>query len=65
MEAKELEQRRKALGLSREVLAKELFTNPATVWRWETGERQIPPYLSLALETVERKLARRKGRAKK
>lgn len=63
MEVKELERRRKALGLSRAALAKELSTNTVTVWRWETGERQIPPYLSLALETIERKLARRKRRA--
>lgn len=65
MDSKELQKRREALGLSRAALAKELFTNPATVWRWETGERQIPPYLTLALEMVERNISRRKKRAKK
>lgn len=54
MEAAELQRRREALGLSREELARELKTTSVTVWRWENGERTIPPYLSLALDTVER-----------
>lgn len=54
MEAEELQKRREALGLSRDELARELKTTTVTIWRWENGERSIPPYLSLALETIER-----------
>ena len=54
MEADELQRRREALGMSRDDLAKALLTTSVSVWRWENGERAIPPYLSLALETVER-----------
>jgi DNA-binding XRE family transcriptional regulator len=54
MTAEELKQRRETLGMSRDDLAKALLTTPVTVWRWENGERAIPPYLPLALETVER-----------
>ena len=57
MEAIDLQKRREALGLSREGLARELSTTVVTVWRWENGERGIPPYLELALQTVERSLA--------
>jgi transcriptional regulator with XRE-family HTH domain len=54
MEGTELQQRREALGMSRDELAKALQTTSVSVWRWENGERAVPPYLSLALETVER-----------
>ncbi len=54
MEGNELQQRREALGMSRDELAKALQTTSVSVWRWENGERAIPPYLPLALETVER-----------
>jgi len=54
MEGNELQQRREALGMSRDDLAKALQTTAVSVWRWENGERSIPPYLPLALETVER-----------
>src|SRR5262245_61041345 len=60
MEAVDLQKRREALGLSREELARELSTTVVTVWRWENGERGIPPYLELALQTIERTLADRK-----
>ncbi len=40
--------------MSRDELAKALQTTSVSVWRWENGERAIPPYLPLALETVER-----------
>jgi transcriptional regulator with XRE-family HTH domain len=55
MEADELRARRDALGMSRDELARELCVTAVTIWRWETGGRKIPPYLSLALETIERK----------
>ena len=54
MEGNELQQRREALGMSRDELAKALQTTSVSVWRWENGKRAVPPYLSLALETVER-----------
>ncbi len=54
MESEELQNRREALGMSRDELAKALQTTSVSVWRWENGERSIPPYLPLALETVER-----------
>ena len=54
MEGNALQQRREALGMSRDELAKALQTTSVSVWRWENGERAVPPYLSLALETVER-----------
>jgi transcriptional regulator with XRE-family HTH domain len=54
MEGNELQKRREALGMSRDELAKALQTTSVSVWRWENGERAIPPYLPLALETVER-----------
>ncbi len=54
MEANELQRRREALGMSRDELAKALQTTSVSVWRWENSERAIPPYLPLALETIER-----------
>ncbi len=40
--------------MSRDQMAKALQTTSVSVWRWENGERSVPPYLPLALETVER-----------
>ena len=54
MDKEELQRRREALGMSREELATALQTTTVSIWRWENGERGIPPYLALALETVER-----------
>jgi transcriptional regulator with XRE-family HTH domain len=54
MEGNELQQRREALGMSRDEFAKALHTTSVSVWRWENGERGIPAHLPLALETVER-----------
>jgi transcriptional regulator with XRE-family HTH domain len=64
MEGTELQQRREALGMSRDELAKALQTTSVSVWRWENGERAVPPYLSLALETVERERGNPSGAAK-
>ena len=52
----DLQKKREELGLSREELARELKTTSVSIWRWEKDERAIPPYLDLALETVERRL---------
>lgn len=42
------------LKMTQGELALALRVAPNTVSRWEIGDRQIPPYLDLALETVER-----------
>lgn len=56
----ELKNWRERLGLTREGLARELETTYTTVYRWEKEDRDIPPYLKLALETVERNLKSKK-----
>lgn len=61
MTGDELREKREALGMTQEQLATELKVAPNTVARWERGERSIPPYLDLALETIERNQAK-KGR---
>jgi transcriptional regulator with XRE-family HTH domain len=53
----ELEHIRKRMNLTREELARELKTTYTTVYRWETGSREIPPYLELALHALEFGLA--------
>jgi DNA-binding transcriptional regulator YiaG len=52
----ELKEFRKRLNLSQKELAEKLKVATNTVSRWEIGARQIPEFLDLALETVERKL---------
>lgn len=58
MTADELIARREALGLSRGELANRLGLPHVTIWRWETGERQIQMagVLDLALQTLEREV---------
>jgi len=51
----ELAQRRKALGFSQVKLAAALRVGLGTVSNWEQGRREIPAYLDLALETLERR----------
>lgn len=63
MDKETLRQRRELLDLTQEQFAKELEVAPNTVSRWERGDRSIPSYLKLAIETVERKLSK-KGKAK-
>ncbi len=50
----ELAERRKRLGLSRPQLARALEVGEATVYRWEEGQRPIPPLLARALRDLER-----------
>ena len=54
MNGKELKEKRNELTLTQEQLAKELNVTSNTVARWERGEMKIPPFLHLALETIER-----------
>jgi transcriptional regulator with XRE-family HTH domain len=55
MDADELREKRKALGMTQAQLAKALGVNIMTVSRWERGLRSIPPHLPLALEAIEAK----------
>jgi transcriptional regulator with XRE-family HTH domain len=68
MKPDDLKARREALKLTQDQLARELGIDVMTVSRWERGARSIPPYLSLAIETVERRQAAARstaGRRKK
>jgi transcriptional regulator with XRE-family HTH domain len=44
---------RKSRGYTQAALARALGVIPLTVTRWETGARQIPPFLHLALRCLE------------
>jgi len=54
MNGKELKEKRNDLSLTQEQLAKELNVTGNTVARWERDEMKIPPFLHLAIETIER-----------
>jgi len=46
---------RLAWNISQAKLADQLRIHQQTVAAWEQGRREIPPYLDLALETLERR----------
>ena len=54
MNGKELKEKRNDLSLTQEQLANELKVTANTVARWERDEMKIPPFLHLAMETIER-----------
>ena len=54
MNGKELKEKRNDLSLTQEQLANELSVTGNTVARWERDEMKIPPFLHLAIETIER-----------
>lgn len=54
MNGKELKEKRNDLSLTQEQLANELSVTGNTVARWERDEMKIPPFLYLAMETIER-----------
>ncbi len=54
MNGKELKEKRNNLALTQEQLANELNVTSNTVARWERDEMKIPPFLHLAIETIER-----------
>ncbi len=54
MNGKELKEKRNDLALTQEQLANELNVTGNTVARWERDEMKIPPFLHLAMETIER-----------
>lgn len=49
---------RERLNLTQQELADTLGVDRVTLARWEIGARAIPPFLHLALETVERRRRR-------
>jgi len=51
----DLKQWRKRNGYTQSQLAEVLGVIPISVSRWERGERQIPPFLHLALKYLEEK----------
>jgi excisionase family DNA binding protein len=57
MNKDELKQYRERIGLNQGELSKALGVANNTVSRWELGERSIPVFLPLALETIERRLS--------
>ena len=56
MIGRELKDYRERIGLTQEQLAEALQVASNTVSRWERDDRAIPPYLPLAIETIERRL---------
>jgi transcriptional regulator with XRE-family HTH domain len=64
MTGKALKDYREKIGLTQEQLAEALQVASNTVSRWERGDRAIPPYLALALETIERKVLGKSSKAK-
>ena len=60
MNGDELKSFRERLGMTQEQLADKLKVARNTVSRWELGERKIPEFLDLALQTVERDLSNHK-----
>jgi DNA-binding transcriptional regulator YiaG len=63
MTKKELTTWRESLGLTQGELATMLGVHIITVNRWENGAREIPPFLPLALQTLERE-TKKPARAK-
>ena len=59
MKPEELKQRREALGMTQDDLARELGVKMMTVSRWERGVYPIPRHIELAIEAIEmrRKMA--------
>lgn len=50
----DLRARRLALSLSQKQLAEAIGVSKSTVAHWEQGVQAVPPYLDLALQTLER-----------
>ena len=55
----DLQHWRKQAVLSQSGLATLLGVDVGTISRWERGERAIPPFLKLALDSVEQRCVKR------
>lgn len=62
MTPEELKEWRKKHKLSQPELAEMLEVHLGTIYRWEGGDRTIPPYLKLALEALSARLKAKKKR---
>jgi len=65
MTSKYLQQWRKRNKLSQIKLAEALGVTTQTVYRWENEKREIPSFLGLALESIERRGGETKAKGKK
>jgi transcriptional regulator with XRE-family HTH domain len=61
MNGNELKEWRESQGMTQSELAVALSVDVMTVSRWEREARAVPPYLSLALETIERQRKTTRG----
>ena len=61
----DLKRWRKANGYTQQRLADALGVIQVTVARWETGVREIPSFLGLALEALEARGGEKKSRVKR
>lgn len=64
MTGKELKIKRNDLGLTQESLAIKLGVAANTIARWERNEMKIPPFLHLALKTIENEVIKTIGKNK-
>jgi DNA-binding transcriptional regulator YiaG len=60
MSGAELQQRRKALGLSVGELAREFEVIPSSVYRWENGTVELKGLMAIGADTVLKRLERRR-----
>lgn len=65
MTLEDLKNWRKQNGYTQRALADALGVSNVTVARWETGVRDIPSFLGLALEALEARGGEKKPRATK
>jgi transcriptional regulator with XRE-family HTH domain len=51
--ATSLTQRRERLRISQADLARIAGVHKSTVWRWESGQRRVPHWVDILLDTLE------------
>lgn len=50
---------RQRVGLTQQQLADRIGYERTIIWRWESSDRPVPPWMELALRTIEHDLANR------